>query len=205
MAQSWQPVMFTAMAGNFIPILAPANQMSYDTATFYNAAAAIVFGCGAAALSFRLLPPLAPALRTRRLLSLSLRDLQRIAMASVPPSAQEWQGRLFSRLSAMPEEAEPLQRAQLMVALSMGTDIIRLRHVAGQLAFEEKLEPALLALAEGRTAIVVARLRQLDEQLASDQGIVAQKTISVRARALILAVAEMLTEHAAYFGGGALA
>ena len=205
MAQSWQPGMFATMAGIFMPILAPANQMSYDTANFYNAAAAIVFGCGAAAMSFRLLPPLAPAPRTRRLLSLSLRDLRRIATAPVLPSAQEWQGRSFSRLSAMPEEAEPLQRAQLMVALSMGTDIIRLRDVAGQLALERKLDPALLALAEGKSAIAIARLRQLDEQLASDKDMVAEQAVLVRARALILAIADMLTEHAAYFGGGALA
>ena len=32
MAQPWQTAMFTAMAANFVPLLAPANQMSYDTA-----------------------------------------------------------------------------------------------------------------------------------------------------------------------------
>ncbi len=31
MAQPWQPAMFTAMVFNFVPLLAPANQMSYDT------------------------------------------------------------------------------------------------------------------------------------------------------------------------------
>ena len=72
MVQSWQTPMFTAMAGNFVPLLAPANQMSYDTQQFYNAALAIVAGVGAGALSFRLLPPLSPALRTRRLLALTL-------------------------------------------------------------------------------------------------------------------------------------
>jgi hypothetical protein len=48
--------------------------MTYDTAQFYNAALAIVAGIGAAALSFRLLPPLPQALRTGRLLALTLRD-----------------------------------------------------------------------------------------------------------------------------------
>ena len=44
MAQPWQTVVFTAMTANFVPVLAPANQMSYDTVQFYNAALAIFLG-----------------------------------------------------------------------------------------------------------------------------------------------------------------
>src|SRR3982074_1443996 len=66
MAQPWQTAMFTAMVVTFVPLIAPANQMSYDTQQFYNAALAIVAGVGAAALAFPLLPPLPPTLRTRR-------------------------------------------------------------------------------------------------------------------------------------------
>jgi uncharacterized membrane protein YccC len=69
MAQSWQTVMFTAMVINFVPLLAPTNEMIYNTLQFYNAALAVVTGSGAAAVSFRLLPPLPPAFRARRLLS----------------------------------------------------------------------------------------------------------------------------------------
>src|SRR5882762_2124171 len=98
MVQSWQTPMFTAMAGNFVPLLAPANQMSYDTQQFYNAALAIVAGVGAGALSFRLLPPLSPALRTRRLLALTLRDLRRLATGVTSPSRDEWRGRVYDRL-----------------------------------------------------------------------------------------------------------
>src|SRR5207248_6034437 len=68
LAQPWQTVVFVAMAANFVPLLAPANQMSYNTPQFYNAALGIVAGAGAAAISFRLIPPLSPAFRTRRLL-----------------------------------------------------------------------------------------------------------------------------------------
>ena len=130
MAQSWQTPMFTAMAANFVPLLAPANQMSYDTLQFYNAALAIVAGVGAGALSFRLLPPLSPALRTRRLLALTLRDLRRLTTGPIPRTANEWEARTYGRLSALPEQAEPLQRAQLLAALSVGTEIIRLRRIA---------------------------------------------------------------------------
>ena len=98
MAQPWQTAMFAAMAGNFVPILAPANEMTYDTLQFYNSTLAIVAGCGVAALSFRLLPPLSPALRTRRLLALSLRDLRRVATGSVPRTPDDWEGRMYGRL-----------------------------------------------------------------------------------------------------------
>ena len=62
------------------PLLAPMNEMSYDIVSFYNNALAIVGGLGVAALSFRLLPPLAPAYRTRRLLAAALRDLRRLIL-----------------------------------------------------------------------------------------------------------------------------
>ena len=75
-------------------------------------------------LSFRLLPPLSPAFRTRRLLALTLRDLRRLATGRVPG---DWEGHIYGRLSAMPDAATPLQRAMLMAALSVGSEIIQLR------------------------------------------------------------------------------
>ena len=83
---------WTAMAFNFIPLLAPTNQMSFDTAQFYNSALSIFVGCGLAMLSFRLLPPLSPALRTERLLALTLRDLRHLAIDRVPSSAARLAG-----------------------------------------------------------------------------------------------------------------
>ncbi len=70
-------LVFMAMAFNFVPLLAPANEINYDTVAFYNSALAIAAGCAAAALAFYLLPPLPAALRTRRLLAFALRDLRR--------------------------------------------------------------------------------------------------------------------------------
>src|SRR6266481_4428809 len=113
-AQPWQTPVFIAMAYNFMPLLQPANQMSYDTVQFYNAALAIVVGSIAGALSFRILPPLSPAFRTHRLLMLTLRDLRRIATVPAPPLRGDWDGRMYSRLAALPDAAEPLPRAQLV-------------------------------------------------------------------------------------------
>ena len=79
LAQPWQHAMFTAMLVIFIPLLAPADQMTYDPQQFYNQALAIVTGTGSPPSPSDLVPPLSPALRTRRLLALTLRNLRRLA------------------------------------------------------------------------------------------------------------------------------
>lgn len=103
----WQSAMFLAMAANFVPLLAPANEMSYNTEQFYNAALAIVAGSGVAAVSFRLLPPLPPAFRARRLLALTLLDLRRLATGRFAWPVRDWEGCMYGRLTALPDSAEP--------------------------------------------------------------------------------------------------
>ena len=125
MAQPWQTAMFTALAANFVPLLAPTNLMTYNTLQFYNTALSIVVGGGVAALSYRLLPPLSPSFRTGRLLAFTLRDLRRLAIGA-QRVREDWEGRMYSRLAVLPDQAEPLQRAQLVAALSVGTEIIHL-------------------------------------------------------------------------------
>src|SRR3979411_352655 len=83
-----------------------------NTQQFYNAALAIVAGVGAAALALRLLPPLSPALRTRRLLELTLRDLRRLTTGPIPRTAHDWEARTYGRLTAPPRQAGPVQRRQ---------------------------------------------------------------------------------------------
>jgi uncharacterized membrane protein YccC len=124
LALQWQPAIFTGMVTAFVPLLAPTNQMSYDTQQFYNAAIAIVVGVGAAAFSFRLLPPLSAAFRTRRLLTFTLRDLRRLATDPTPDTSNAWEGRMYGRLSVLPDQEQPLQRSALMAAVSVGTQII---------------------------------------------------------------------------------
>jgi uncharacterized membrane protein YccC len=193
-AQPWQTPMFTAMAAFFCFLLAPTNQMTYDTQQFYNAALAVVAGVGAAALSFRLLPPLSPMLRARRLLALTLRDLRRLASGSIPRSPDAWEGRIYSHLSVLPNAAEPLQRSQLLAALSVGTEIIRLRRICRRFDLGSHLDAALEAMARGDSAMTIARLARLDEALAARPGATA-----LRACSSILAMSEALTQHAAYF------
>jgi uncharacterized membrane protein YccC len=200
-AQPWRTMVFTAITGYFVPLLAPANQMSYDTLQFYNAALGIVTGLGAAAVSFRLIPPLSPAFRTRRLLALTLRDLRRLATGPLPRTTHDWEGRMYGRFSVLPDPALPLQRSWLTAALSVGSAIIQLRHIAVRFGQDRALDGALEALAQGHSAIATARLAQFDEMLATRPG---TSPAALRARGLILALSQALTQHSAYFDAGAL-
>jgi hypothetical protein len=105
----------------------------------------------------------------------------------------------------MPEEASPLQRAQLLTALSMGTEIIRLRPVARGLGLGAELESALVAVAQGKSALATARFSRLDEALAAQSAAEPVRQTILQARGRILVVSEMLAQHAAYFDGGARA
>ena len=209
MAQSRQPLVLavvTAMGFNLVPLLAPTNQMSYDTAAFYNSALAIVVGCAVGPFSFRLLPPLSPALRARRLLALTLRDLRRLAIGPVPRGPEAWQGSIYGRLEALPDQAEPLQRAQLLATLSMGDDILRLRSISPLLDLGPELGAALAALAQGSVGSAKTWLARLDCQLASRPKIEpCGAALALRARARILALSEALAEHADFFDTGAAA
>jgi uncharacterized membrane protein YccC len=200
--QPWQAGLFTAMTMGFVPILQPTNPETYDTQLFYNIALAIVAGMGAAALSFRLLPPLSPAYRTRRLLALTLRDLRRLATGH---SQNDWEGLVYGRLSAMPNEATLLERAQLLAALSVGREIIRQRHIAPHLGLGPKLGLVLAALAEGDSARAIAQLFLLDDLLATDAAGGPARQAVLRARGSILVLTETLTKHATYFDAEARA
>jgi uncharacterized membrane protein YccC len=201
-AQPWQTATFIGMTYNFIPLLAPANQMTYDTVQFYNSALAIAAGSAAGALSFRLLPPLSPAFRTRRLLALTLRDLRRLATDPARSAREDWEGRMHSRIAALPDAAEPLQRSQIMTALSVGSEIINLRRIAPQLGLGAELDAALAALAQGHSAAATARFAELDRRLAALAESGPQAFLALRTRAMVLLVSDALVQHGAYFDAG---
>jgi uncharacterized membrane protein YccC len=205
MAQSSQAMsaVFAPMAGNFVPLLGPANQISYDTVQFYNSALAIIAGSGAAALSFRLLPPLSPAFRAQRLLALTLRDLRRLAKQALQRLADDWEDRIYSRLAVLPDSAEPLKRAQLVTALSVGIQIIRLRRIAPELGLQSELDSALAFFAQGNSAGAIAELKRLDRRLANTAASDPQAAVTLRVRSSILLVCDALEHHRAYFDAGA--
>jgi uncharacterized membrane protein YccC len=189
-------VIFVGIAANVMPVLAPTNHMNYDTQAFYNLALAMIVGGGIPALAFRLIPPLSPVLRTRRLLDFALRDLRQIATAPLLRS-EDWESRIYSRIIALPDSAEPSQRAQLLAALSVGNEMTELRRLVRLLGVDPGLDPALRAIADGKTALARTELKRLDQCLNSFPGSAA----ALRSRASILMMSEALAQHAAYFDG----
>lgn len=202
-AGQWNPQFFTAAAINFVPMLSPQNQMTYDTHQFYNTATAICVGVLFAAIAMRLIPPLSPALRTHRLLALTLRDLRRLAGARTPMPQNEWESRIYGRLAAMPQQAELVQGAQLVAALSVGAEVIRLRGVAGRFGLEEELAAAAAALAHGNSAQAIERFAEVDRALASGPAQQPGAALRLRARGSICAITEAIARYSDYFDAGA--
>jgi hypothetical protein len=109
---------------------------------------------------------------------------------------------VYDRLSVFPDAATPLQRAQLLAALSVGTEIIRLRHIARGLGLGTDLDAALAAVARGNGAAATSGLAGLDHILMSLSGAETEAPLAIRARASILAISEVLAQHSAYFDAG---
>jgi uncharacterized membrane protein YccC len=197
-----QSSFFSAMAANFVPLVAPANLTSYDTGHFFNVALALCAGCGFAVLSFKLLPPLSMQTRTRRLLRLSLRDLRRLASGRLRRPREVWQTLMHARLVALPDAAEPLERAQLVAALSAGATVIRLDRLIRRLCLGGGLAPTLRALARGRTDVAIEELARLDVTLSDTSRSGWSPRMVSRARGSVLALSEVLYQHRIYFECG---
>jgi uncharacterized membrane protein YccC len=202
MMHGWQPTIFTGMIIAFVPLLAPANQMTYSTVDYYNAALAIITGGGAAALSFRLIPALSPAFRARRLLTLHLRDLRRLAAGDAARTVDDWEACAYGRLSALPDQATPLQRSQFVAALAVGAEIIRLRSMVSELDLGADADVAFAALAQGQSPAARAQLEKIDRDLSLIPGSDSQSPLALQARAAILMISEALAQHASYFDAG---
>jgi len=189
------------MAFNLSPLIGINNVMVYDASQFFNSAIGIIGGTGFAALIIRLIPPLSQAERTRRLLALTLRDLQNLADRTRVVRPRDWQDRVFNRLSVWPQTADLAQGAQLIAALSVGTEIIRLRRVADRLAIRQQLEAALAAIASGESRVALQWLAQADRVLAAPLEHDPDAEARLRARARICSMTEALTLFADYFDG----
>jgi uncharacterized membrane protein YccC len=205
-ARSRKPALMAVFGGMGVAgmrLLSLTNPMTYDTAQFYNTALAIFVGSAIGALAFRLLPMISPALRAGRLLALTLRDLRWVAINPLPPRSAEWERRLYDRLAALPDQAEPLQRAQLLAALSVGTDISHLRHMVPPLGAAQELDAALASLAKGDSTVAIAQLRQIDYRLASAPDMGPETDDVLRVRGRIVAITDMLAEQRSYFNSRA--
>ena len=84
---------------------------------------------------------------------------------------------MHSRIAALPDAADPLQRSQIMTALSVGSEIINLRRIVPQLGLGAELDAAL-----------------------AESG--PQAFLALRTRAMVLLVRDALVQHGAYFDAG---
>ncbi len=203
-AQPWQTAMFTAMAFNFVPLLAPANQMSYDTVQFYNTALAIVAGIGAGGA---FVSPAAAAVAGAADAPAPGPDLAR----SAPP-----------RNGCDPADARRLGGPHVRPALGIAGS--RPSRCSARSSWRRsRWAPRSSGFAASRPGSVWARTstrrsRPWREATARSRphGLPGSTTASplvparsrrrplaLRARASILAISEALTEHASYFDAGA--
>jgi uncharacterized membrane protein YccC len=204
-AQPWNSQLFMITGFNFIPILAPQNLMTYDTSQFYNSAVAIFVGVLFSVLAFRLIPPPSPALRTQRLLALTRRDLRRLILSQKHERQDEWENRIYGRLSVLPPQAELVQAAQLAAALSVGNEAIRLRQITKRFGLHEQAMTALAALANCDSALAIERLTTVDRILAAIPAQQSGLKLRLRARGSILAIRDALSQYGDYFDAGAAA
>ena len=202
--ETWNAPTFLSIAAYFIPNLAPTNPANYDLGEFYNRAFAILVGVGAGVLSFLLLPPPSPALRARRLLYLTLRDLRRLMTGQLRSTSRDWERRIYDRLSALPDQAPLLQNARLVAALTVGTEIIRLSSLLIRLDPGLSFEGALHGLVSGNITAAIEGLSDVDRAIAAPTTAGTAASARRRARASIRVISDTLMQHADYFDGSAL-
>ena len=199
LARAKTPLFYFAASVNYLPMLSITNGITFDASQFWNSSSGILVGVACGAIAMRILPPLSPAIRTQRLLALTLADLRRLAKRASPGRQDDWESRGVARLLAMPEQAEPVERSQLVAAVAVGKDIVRCRAVAPRFVPGAAVDAALQALAEGRSGEAMERLKDIDRLLAALPRTEAASRIVLRLRASILAISGQLSEYAPYF------
>ena len=143
------------------------------------------------------IPPLSPAIRAQRLLALTLADFRRLVKRASPGRPDDWENRGVARLLAMPDQAEPVERAELAAAVAVGKEIVRLRRVAPRFVPGAMVDAALAPLAEGRSGEAIERLKEIDRPVAALPR--ARSRILLSLRASILVISGQLSEFAPLF------
>ena len=184
---------------NFIPMLSPTNLMTYDVVSYMNTALGLLAGCAAGGLALLLIPHLPLAIQSQRLVDLSIRDLRRLAAGKRNWTLREWQSRIYARLIAMPEDAEPVQRSLLVATLSVGIQVIRLSHLARPGQITIRLTEMRESLAHGDLTMLRRALDNLGDDLAAVPDTIPGARGRLRARSALLAIEDAVNRHSAFF------
>ena len=198
-ARARSPMRFFSASVHLPPMLSIANRMTYDASQFWNTSSAIVAGVGVGTVAMLILPPLSPSIRTRRLLALTLTDLRRLARQASPGRQDDWESRGVARLLAMPDQARPVERAELAAAVAVGNEIVWFRHVAPRFAPSAVVDMALSTLATGRSGEAIERFKEIDRQVAAMPAAQPGRRILLRLRASILVISGQLAQFGSYF------
>jgi uncharacterized membrane protein YccC len=200
LARAKNPLFFFAASVNLLPMLSINNTITLDASQFWNSASAILVGIAVGAVAMLILPPLSPATRTSRLLALTLADLRRLAKGALSRRREDdWESRGVARMLAMPEQAEPVERAEIVAAMAVGNQIVRLRRVAPRFVPGAAVGAALQALAEGRSSEAAERLKDIDRQLAALPRTRSGSRAVLGLRAGLLMVCGQLASFASYY------
>ena len=192
---------FGAATMNFIPLLGPSNEISYDTASYYNGALAIVGGSIAGSLMLRVIPPVPTRIRTRRLLGLTLRDLRRLARRPTRWTTDQWRSRIYARLTALPPDAKPADGSCLLAALTIGLQVLALHDACKQTGRETALEQMFLVnLRHGRVEDARETLGLLKEAIGHWPTADATETRRLRWQVAAREISDVLKDYGGYFG-----
>jgi hypothetical protein len=99
----------------------------------------------------------------------------------------------------MPDQADPVERAELVAASAVGNHIVRLRRVAPRFVPGAAVHAALQALAEGRSGEAIERLKDIDRQLAALPGAKSGSRAVLGLRAGLLMVCGQLASYPSYY------
>ena len=196
-ARGWKPMLTFAAAVNFLPMLNITNGMTYNGSAFWNGSIAILAGIAFGVVAMLLIPPLSPAIRSQRLLLLTLRDFRRLVKRASPGKSDHWEGKGVARLLAMPDKAGGQERAELAAMVAVGKEIVRLRHIAPRFVPSAMVDAVLISLAEGRSREAITRLDDIDRWVAALPH--ARSRIRLSLRSSILAISGQLSEFTACF------
>ena len=186
-----------AASMNFMPLVAPSNQISFDTVAFANSALAIVAGCAAGAVALTVIPPVPMRVRADRLIGLTLRDVRRMAAGRGTFSPEAWENRVYARLIALPEDVDPAYGQRLVAALSVGLQVIRLKNISGQSSrLNRDIAESLRALATGDRFAIMAGLDKVDREAAAS----GTDRVTMRIRTAIQVIRDFMPRSGDDFG-----
>lgn len=192
---------FTSATVNFVPLLAPTNQASYDTLAYLNNTLGLLGGCGFGVLALVLIPPVSSRLRSQRLSDLTIRDLRRLAMGRRDWTLSQWQRRVYTRLTAMPGDAEPVLRSYLVSTLSVGLQLIRLQRLSRHGRIGVELSDVQMSVARGDLTKLRVDIRRVDEELAAIPDTQPGAPGRMRVQAALLAIVEAVDRQREYYEG----